>query len=145
MEKHPLVRTIYLYLFTIVGLALLVSGSVRFLDMGLKIFVFKQADAPERLQQQFYCQNYAPISISKLESSQTSTDLTVDEQATLKTFLESYKKCQEEGNKINYLTAQRQKDASGSLAMILVGLPLYLYHWRIISSETKKREEEKNQ
>lgn len=143
MEKHPLVRTIYLYLFTIVGLALLVVGCVRFLDMGLKVFIFKQADAPERLMQQFSCQNmyYAPVSPTKLEENQTSGAFTAEEQAAIKSFLENYKKCEEEGVKINYVTSQRQRDASNSLAMILVGLPLYFYHWRTIGREIKKKEE----
>jgi hypothetical protein len=145
MEKHPLVRTIYLYLFTIIGLVLLVIGSVRFIDMGLKILVFKQADAPDRLIQQYSCQNmyYGPTSIEKLAANQTDAIFTAEEQATIKAFLENYKKCQEEGAKVDYLTSQRQKDASNSLAMILVGLPLYLYHWRAISREIKKREIEK--
>lgn len=143
MEKHPLIRTIYLYLFTIVGLALLVIGCVRFLDMGLKMFIFKQADAPEKLQQQFSCQSYMPMPITKLEAIQDSGELTADEKAALRSFLEDYKRCKEEGAKIDYLASRRQRDASSSLAMILVGLPLYLYHWRIIKVETKKREEEK--
>jgi hypothetical protein len=145
MEKHPLVRTIYLYLFTIVGLALLITGCVRFIDMGLKAFLFKQADAPERLMQQYSCQNmyYGPSSVEKLAANQSDSAFTSEEQAILSAFLENYKKCQEEGLKINYLTSQRQKDASNSLAMIIVGLPLYLYHWRVIGKEIKKREIEK--
>lgn len=145
MEKHPLVRAIYLYLFTIVGLVLLVSGCVRFIDMGLKAFIFRQADAPERFMQEFSCQNvfYAPVSIEKMTAIQTDNSFSADEQATIKTFLDNYKKCQEEGVNINYVTSQRQRDASSSLAMILVGLPLYLYHWGVISREIKKRELEK--
>ncbi|MDD5145775.1 MAG: hypothetical protein PHF44_02950 [Candidatus Pacebacteria bacterium] len=145
MEKHPLVRTIYLYLFTIIGLVLVVTGTVRFIDLGLKVFIFKQADAEQRLQIQYPCSNSLPISMSKLDplvnQSSTSTVLTADELATLKSFLDNYAKCQAEAKNINYLTSQRQRDASTSLAMILVGAPLYLFHWRIISRETKKREE----
>jgi len=140
MEKHPLIRTIYLYLFAIIGLVLLVIGFVRFLDLGLKILVFKQADAQQKLQQQ-YCPYAAPIPLTKAESAvsqpSTSTTLTPDELTSLKSFLDSYKQCQG----VNFLTSQRQRDASTSLAMILVGLPLYLYHWRVIGKETKKREE----
>lgn len=142
MEKHPLVRTIYLYLFTIVGLALVVIGMVRFLDLGLKIFIFKQADAQQKLQQQ-YCAYTAPVPLTKAESAvnqaSTSTELTPDELIALKSFLDSYKQCQN----VDFLTSQRQRDASTSLAMILVGLPLYLYHWRVIGKEIKKRELEK--
>jgi len=142
MKSNSLIRTIYLYLFTIVGLALVVIGSVRFIDMALKIFVFKQADAPQILQQKFSCQSYAPFPVSKLESvanqNTANSGLTSEEQTALKSFLDNYQKCQQEGANINYVTSQRQRDSSISLAMILVGLPLYLYHWLTIKRETKK-------
>ena len=34
-------------------------------------------------------------------------------------------------------TRQRQRELSGSMAMIVVGLPLYLYHWKTIQKENK--------
>ena len=139
LEKHSLIRTIYLYLFALVGLALLITGAVKFLDMGLKMFIFTKAEDPEKLQQRYYYS--IPIPIEKLENYQTSEELTDEEKATLKSFLENYKKWEEEEAKIDYLTSNRQKQASSNLAMILVGLPLYLYHWRIIKKETKEKEE----
>jgi len=33
---------------------------------------------------------------------------------------------------------QRKRELSGSISMILVGVPLYLYHWRTIQRENKK-------
>ena len=45
---------------------------------------------------------------------------------------------------VNYVTAKRHRDASLNLSLILIGLPLYLYHWRIIKKETKNKEEDKN-
>lgn len=143
LEKHPLVRTIYLYLFTIVGLALVVSGSVRLLDMGLKVFIFTKADDQQKLQN-YYSSPIVPVSsIEKIQNYQqsTSTELTAEEKATLKTWLVDYQKYQEQASKIDYLASQRQRDASSSLAMILVGLPLYLYHWRIIRKETKEEKQ----
>ena len=41
------IRLIYLYLFAFVGLFTVVIGSVRMVDLGLKIFVFKDADKYE--------------------------------------------------------------------------------------------------
>ena len=143
LEKHPLVRTIYLYLFTIVGLALIVSGSVRFLDMGLKMFIFTKADDQQKLQS-YYSSPVVPVaSIEKIQKYQqsTSSELTAEEKAALKTWLADYQKYQEQASKIDYLASQRQSDASSSLAMILVGLPLYLYHWRIIRKETKEEKQ----
>ena len=34
-------------------------------------------------------------------------------------------------------TRQKQREFSNSLAMIGVGLPLYLYHWKTIQKEAK--------
>jgi hypothetical protein len=142
MEKHPLIRTVYLYLFTIIGLVLVVIGTVRFLDLGLKVFIFKQADAQQKYQQQ-YCNYIAPVPEAKVRSlinqPASSTGLTPDEQTALKSFLDNYDQCQG----VNFLTSQRQRDASINLALILVGLPLYLYHWRTIAKEIRKKEDEK--
>lgn len=131
-----MIRTIYLYLFTIVGLALLVVGSVRFIDMGLKAFIFTKAEDPEKIQRMYYYPA-SVSSIAKLESAQTSENLTAEETVLLKNWLAEYKAWQEQEVKIDYVTSQRQKNASTNLAMILVGLPLYLYHWLIIKKETR--------
>lgn len=144
IEKHSLIRTIYLYLFALVGLALLIIGVVRFLDMGLKMFVFTKAEDIDKIQQKYNYPYYSiPVPVEKLQTYQesTSTELTNEEKTALKSWLANYKKLQEEESKIDYLVSQRQKEASNNLAMILVGLPLYLYHWRIIKRETKEEKE----
>ncbi len=138
-KKHSLVRTIYLYLFTIVGLSLVVIGTVRFLDMGLKAFVFTGAEEPERIQQKYY-QGYLPSAVEKIATPEEVDEvegLTDAEKESLKDFIRSYEAWQEDRGKIDYVSSRRQQDASVNLSMILVGLPLYLYHWRIIRRETK--------
>ena len=104
MEKHSLIRTIYLYLFACLGLVLLTIGGVRFLDMGLKAFVFTKAEQEQRYETK------SPLS---------------DEP------------------EVSYVTVRRHKDASLNLALILIGLPLYVYHWRTIKKETKNKKEDK--
>ncbi len=137
LEKHSLIRTIYLYLFALVGLALLISGAVRFIDMGLKMYIFTKAEEPERIQQKYYGYQ-PPMPVAELEKYQESKELTKEEIIILKDYLANYKNWQEEQGKIDYLTSKRQREASNNLAMILVGLPLYLYHWRLIRKETLK-------
>jgi len=44
MNRNPLIRKIYLYLFTLVGLALITVGSVRLVELGLKTYVLTKAD-----------------------------------------------------------------------------------------------------
>ncbi len=105
MEKHSLIRTIYLYLFACLGLVLLTIGGVRFLDMGLKAFVFTKAEQEQRY-------DVSPPSSDEPE--------------------------------VSYVTVRRHRDASLNLSLILIGLPLYLYHWRTIKKETKNKEKDKN-
>jgi len=138
MEKHSLVRTIYLYLFALVGLALITVGGVRFVDMGLKAFVFTQAEQEERIRHKY--PPMLPIQIERYEENKEITqELTSSEKQAIKNWMEDYKRWQEEESRINYLTVKRHREASQNLAFILIGLPLYLYHWRIIKRETKNK------
>ena len=50
MSVQPWVRTVYLYLFALVGLGLFTTGAVQLLDMGLRAAIFTQADSEERMR-----------------------------------------------------------------------------------------------
>jgi hypothetical protein len=140
MEKHSLVRTIYLYLFTVVGLALLTIGAVRFADMGLKAFVFTKAEEPERVSQEYNYYSLSPILPERIEEYQENQELTDQEKAAVKEWYQDYKRWKEAQSKVNYLASRRHEDASLNLSFILIGLPLYLYHWGIIRRETQRPE-----
>lgn len=100
-------RLLYLYLFSFVGLLITVIGSIQLLDLGLKTYVFKVSEY-----------TYYPEPV-KLEG-QPAVD-------------ESEIKRRNEEHEQN----QRRRQVSNSLAMILVGTPLYLYHWKTIKGEQK--------
>jgi len=138
MEKHSLVRTIYLYLFALLGLVLLIIGGVRFVDMGLKAFIFTKAEEEQRI---IYKQpSFAPYPVKRIEDIQGGEELSEEEKVTIKQWLADYENWQERSSKIDPVTARRHRDASLNLSLILIGLPLYLYHWRIIKRETKNKE-----
>lgn len=134
MQHYPLIRTIYLYLFSLLGLVLLIIAGVRFLDMGLKAFVFTKADEEQRL---YKIQPPMPIAIEKVQVAADGKELSEDERNQMKQFLADYERWKKENDKFDPVKSQRQRDASFNLAMIIIGLPLYLYHWRIIKKETK--------
>jgi len=136
MSKNSLIRKIYLYLFAIIGLTLLVIGSVRFIDMGLKMFVFTKAEQDEQIRQQYKPYINQPLSRVELEKIQNSEELSEKEIEAVQQWYKNYQNWQEEQGKIDYLASRRQEDASLNLALILVGLPLYLYHRRTIKRET---------
>ncbi len=109
--------------------------------MGLKIFIFTQADQERILSYKMPPQ--MPISSKQLadkaQNGEEEVCLPKDEAAAVRAWLADYKSWQASYKNINPLISQRQREASLNLALILVGLPLYLYHWRIIKRETKNK------
>lgn len=103
------VRLIYLYLFAFVGLLTVVIGSVRMVDLGLKVFVFRDADRYEYMAPKIDGEEISPVEEQQIK------DQASREQ-----------------------TRNRQREFSGAFAMIAIGLPLYLYHWKTIQKENKK-------
>lgn len=135
MEK-PNIRILYLYAFALVGLALATFGAVRLLDLGLKIYIFKKADQPQ-IYQSF--PPYPPITIDqKTDDVKYSEKITPEQKIALDNWVSEFKHWNENQKNIDYLASSRESAASNSFAMILIGLPLYLYHWRIIKKEAKE-------
>ena len=133
MPKKSTIRTVYLYLFAGIGLILLIIGVVRFIDMGLKATVFTQADTVARLQQNQLTSPRVPtINIERYEDSD---EVTEEELESLRRMIEDYEAQREEWEGLDRYTARRQEEASYNLAFILVGLPLYLYHWKTIKKD----------
>lgn len=101
-------RLLYLYLFSFVGLLITIIGSIQIIDLGLKTYVFKVSEY-----------SYYP-EVMPLEKAENMP--TVEEQ--------------KRRNELEQ-TNQRKRQISNSLAMILVGAPVYLYHWKTIKKESK--------
>jgi len=146
MDKNSLIRTTYLYLFTIVGLTLLSIGTVRLVDMVLKIFIFTKADADVSYEMKPPTGIYNPDKtiteedfVSAIEKCQESCELGESQKKEMEAWLSDYKAWQEnQKNMVSWHVQSRQRDASQSLAFILIGFPLYFYHWNIIRKEAKR-------
>lgn len=109
------VRLLYLYLFSFIGLIIAVIGTIQIVDLGMKIYIFKDAD------------KYDAQLTTKFDPSGKEVQLTEAE-------LKDQKEKQDLETK-----RQRQRQVSNSLAMLLVGIPLYKYHWSLIKKEDKKK------
>ena len=124
------IRTIYLYLFSIIGLVLLVIGSVGLVDLALKTWVFTNAESESRM---YAMQLPQPWSLEKASSLSEDSELSAEDREAISNWLNDYS-AWEENNK-NYDPLKSQRQAASNIAMILIGLPLYLFHWRIIKKE----------
>jgi hypothetical protein len=105
-------RFIYLYLFSAIGLVIVVIGVIQGINLAIKTTFFKDADS----YQTFY-PTY-PVGDQKLTQEELNQQ-----------------KADFEGNRIKDLERSRQRELANTIAMITVGVPLYLYHWGKISKE----------
>ncbi len=135
-KHHPLIRTIYLYLFALAGLIIVIQAGIRALDMGLKVFVFKDVDKQERLN---YLKPISPSYIQGVKEIQDDEELTEDEKQSIRNWIEDYEDWKERSEEIDRVSVRRQEEGSSILAQATIGLPLYLYHWGVIQKETKKK------
>jgi hypothetical protein len=129
------IRAAYLYLAALIGLVLVTIGGVQLEDMGLRAFVFRAADARERLEMAPPAPPFRPDDAAALAQR---PGLSAEERRLLQQWGEEYRRWQEGYAKVDMVRAQRARQASGSLSMILVGLPLFLFHWRTIQREARE-------
>ena len=107
------IRLLYLYLFSFIGLIIAVIGTIQIVDLGMKVYIFKDAD------------KYDYPMTTKFDPSGKEVTLTDQE-------IKDQKVQQDKET-----TRNRQRQASTALAMLLVGIPLYKYHWNTIKREGK--------
>jgi hypothetical protein len=134
MERDSIIRTIYLYTFSLLGLVLVIIGGTQFLDLALKASVFKKADDEQRI---FARQLPAPAIRPDMERWATDSTFTDAQRAAIREWLAEYESWRTTSAKLDPVTAQRQRTASTSLSLILVGLPLYFFHWRLIRKSSR--------
>ena len=105
---NQIIRKVYLYLVTFIGIVVTVIGCINILDLGLKTFIFKEADS--------FVEYPRPVPLEEGKQSTISKE-------------EQEKYHQKE------LVSRRQRQASSAIAMIVVGFPLYKYHWHTLKKE----------
>lgn len=133
------IRTVYLYLFALVGLALIIIGSVLLVDLGLKIAVFRQADQEFSERPPFPPEKALPgefrgtSAVKDDQASRAAILLTEEEKQALDFWEQDYQNWKERQGRVDMLRSRRERTASRSIAFLLVGVPLFLYHWRIIA------------
>ncbi len=124
MSKKEIIRTIYLYLFSLVGLVLVVIGSVRAVNLGLKTYIFKNADRviiyPEM-----------PRPVTKDEALRQAQGVEVEASEEEQ---EKFKKEQADYQR-QEARSRREREITDAIAMIVVGAPLFFYHWKLVQRD----------
>lgn len=103
-------RLLYLYLFSFVGLLIVVIGSIQLVDLGIKTYIFPDIDSYTYVQPKVIC-----------PEGETCPEAMTEEEQRQASQLEAKR--------------NRQRQFSNTFAMLVVGAPLYLYHWGLIKKE----------
>ncbi|MBN1857229.1 MAG: hypothetical protein JW846_09810 [Dehalococcoidia bacterium] len=136
MEKSRglTVRTVYLYVATLIGLSLIIAGGVQAFELILKATILTQADAEEEMWAR---QPPVPYMLDRVKGVTQTVELTEDEQLILRNWMDEYEDWSERQANLDVVAARRQQRAATALALVFVGVPVYLYHWRTIKRELR--------
>ncbi len=112
--KSMFIKTLYLYVVSFVALMMMVISAVDLLSTLLKTYVFTKAD------------NYSYYSSASACPLPTAGENTATTQEKCRVDQEEQKKSEIENRE-----AQRQRDLVRDISFIVVGAPLFAFHWRL--------------
>jgi len=118
--KAGVIKTIYFYLVCFVALMMVVFSTADIINIALKAWIFTKADDNYYGAPAMVCP--APVvdkNASDTVSTQSQADCEKQQQIN-------------QAQDIQNRDAQRQRDVVRDISMIVVGIPLFLYHWRIV-------------
>ena len=125
-EMKNVIRTVfitYLAIVSLIGLMMIVISSAQLINSGLKTWVFPAADVPTWLED---C----------TDTSRSIKPVELDYEMTEE---EIFAECEERrAQQIENHGVEKARDAVNHLALIIVGLPLFLIHFRAFNKERKK-------
>lgn len=134
MSAPRVIRVVYLYIFSVVGLVLAVIGAVGMLDLALKAAVFTAAERDQAWHERM---PPTPPDPPRARAAAEDSTLEAGDRATLRAWAEDYRRWEETGRRIDPVRSRRERAAAQNLALLLVGIPLYLYHWRTVRREAQ--------
>ena len=125
MDNQPkkVIKSLYFYLVSFVALMMVVFSVSDVINIALKTWVFTAADKDMYAYPRAACEVPAPATPDpKAVPAQTKADCEKQNEENIK---------QQEASRV----AQKQRDVVRDISMIVVGIPLFLIHWRIVRSK----------
>ena len=114
------IRQVYFYAVSLVGLLMLVFSTADLINLGLKTWVFPAVEQSEYAP--YPKSAYPPDVVAPKESPEAAKARLAQEQ--------EYSKLQRR--------AQKQRDAIRDISFLIVGLPLFAFHFRVVQKEKSK-------
>lgn len=125
-NRISVIRFIYLYLITAITFIVFIIGAVNIVDMGLKVFVF---DVDE---------DYYERPVVMCDRFMYSPEGEKNDNEGYQDCLKRQKELDEE-RKSRFISESSARRLSIGIAQVVVALPLWIFHWRIIERDRKER------
>jgi len=133
-DKSPIIRYIYLYLISAITFIVFIIGAVNLVNIAIKTFVFDVDDNYFRYEKPMIvtCEKYilSPGGQQYIENPNYDMCIAAQEEKNKETEEEK------DDGKLSYETA---RELSIGIAQILVAFPMWIFHWRIIERDRKKK------
>ena len=138
MSKKDIIRSIYLYLVTLVGLMMLVIPGVDMIKIGLENSLFPMAREDEYGYEKMPSRPYA-IESKILETENLGEiKLTEDEKIQLDSWKIEYKNWEENQKNKDVVAIRTQKSLVRDISIFMGGVVLFFSHGYIILRERRK-------
>lgn len=121
-QPRKTIKSIYFYLVSFVALMMVVFSTADMINIALKTWVFTQADKDMYAYPRAVCEVPTTPTDPKTVPAMSKADCEKQNEENIK---------QQEASRI----AQKQRDVVRDISMIVVGIPLFLIHWRILRSK----------
>ncbi|HEX3099802.1 MAG TPA: hypothetical protein VHQ41_02405 [Patescibacteria group bacterium] len=116
------IKKVYLYLVSLVSLIILIIAGIMILNIGLKAWIFTKADDAS-----YYAPKIVCTELKNPDGSIAPKDPNCSNP--------NYEQQQRE-EEMTRRAAQRQSDAAHAIAMIIIGAPVFYYHWKLARKES---------
>ncbi|HLD31198.1 MAG TPA: hypothetical protein VJB41_03330 [Patescibacteria group bacterium] len=126
------VKNIYFYLVSLIALMMIVYGTVDILRLGLTTWVFTKANQLDQYGGMSMPPSYPMYTMAEKgevipAKCQEKCDLTAEEKQQLKYWQQDYKNWEEREKTLP--AAQKQRKAVTDISMLVVAIPLFIFHW----------------
>ena len=115
------IKKVYLYMVSLISLIILVVASIMLINMGLKAWIFTEADNA------YY---YEPKLVCSETKNPDGSVVPLDPNCSNPNYEQEQKDAEAKRR-----SGQRQSDAAQALAMIIIAAPVFLYHWKLARKE----------
>lgn len=139
--KWKMIRLVYLYLVSLIGLVVLLVGGIGLLNTGIKALLGVDSDYYGMSVKQVcrdpsyfsYATSAAPVAKPVSTTGEVTTPKPVDVNST------EYKECvkDQEDQQKKTQDNERKRGIAEGLAEIILGTPIWLYHWMVIQRDNK--------